>query len=95
MHQIVPPPVTETLAQYVSDLEQANEYDSDAFLVRLVKIQHATNTIVGFEDTSWDLETISSLHTQLENIRTVTTPPHDLDDGMLVRIPCKLFTAKV
>lgn len=81
MDQIPPPPVTETLVQYVSDLEQANEYESDVGLVRLVKIQHVTNTIVALEDSSYDPEALSSLQTQLENIRTVTTPPHGLDDG--------------
>ncbi|KAK1830637.1 hypothetical protein QBC39DRAFT_372681 [Podospora conica] len=84
LDQIAPPAVTETLAQHVSELEQASEYESDMHLVGLIKIQHVTNTIVAFEDASCDPEAVSNLHDQLENIRIVTTPPHDLRDALIL-----------
>jgi hypothetical protein len=70
------------LVQYVSNIEQANEHESDMHLVALIKIQHVTNTIAAFEDSGWDPEAIANLHDQLENIRILTTPPHSLGDGM-------------
>lgn len=82
LDQIAPPPVTETLVQYVSDIGQANEHESDMHLVALIKIQHVTNTIVAFQDSSCDPEAISNLHDRLEIIRIVTTPPYGLGDGI-------------
>lgn len=75
------------MVQYVSDIEQANEHEFDMHLVSLAKIQHVTNTIVAFEDSSCDPEAISNLHNQLENIRIVITPPYSLGDGRKPAFP--------